>query len=101
MMEFLNVEAKEVRGEILKILKRNYLYQTGDKLITDILLDMQYGVSPAVISGYLTYMEEKGYVQIEKVEAYGVQRLLVKLTPKGIDLTEGNIPADPGVKIHD
>ena len=35
------------------------------------------------------------------VEAYGVQRLLVKLTPKGIDLTEGNIPADPGVKIHD
>ena len=31
-MEFLNVEAKEIRGEILKILKRNYPYQTGDKL---------------------------------------------------------------------
>lgn len=100
-MEFLNVEAKEVRGEILKILKRNYPYQTGDKLIADILMDIQYSVSPATISGHLTYMEEKGYVKTEKVKAYGVERVLAKLTPKGIDLTEGNIPADPGVKIHD
>lgn len=100
-MEFLDVEAKVVRGEIIKILKRNYPYQTGDKLISDILLDLQYSVSPAVVSGYLTYMEEKGYVSVEKVKAYGVERVLAKLTPKGIDLMEGNIPADPGVKIHD
>lgn len=101
-MELLDaVSAKEIRGQIVGILKRNYPYQTGDKLINEILQDMQYIVSPAVVSGYLTYLEEKGYIESENVAAYGVARRLVKLTPKGIDLIEGNIGADPGVMLRD
>lgn len=101
-MELLDaVSAKEIRGQIVGILKRNYPYQTGDKLINEILQDMQYIVSPPVVSGYLTYLEEKGYIESENVAAYGVARRLVKLTPKGIDLIEGNIDADPGVMLRD
>ena len=101
-MELLDaVSAKEIRGQIVGILKRNYPYQTGDKLINEIRQNMKYIVSPAVVSGYLTYLEEKGYIESENVAAYGVARRLVKLTPKGIDLIEGNIDADPGVMLRD
>ncbi|MEG2765823.1 MAG: hypothetical protein RR910_08760 [Acidaminococcaceae bacterium] len=100
-MSFMIAAAKEVRGQILAILKRNYPYQTGDKLIYDILQDMQYTIGPAIISGYITYLEEKGYVETEEVKAYGEERRLCKLTPKGVDLTERNIPADPGVMLRD
>lgn len=93
--------AKEIRGRIMHILKLNYPYEAGDSLINTILLDMQYLTSPAVLSGYLTYLEEKGYIETRQVAACGIEQRLAKLTPKGIDLIEGNIGTDPGVLIRD
>jgi len=94
--------SREIRGRILKTLKINYPYRTGDKLITDILIDEQYSVTEPEVSVHLSYLEEKGYVSIETVSApdMGVKRSLVKLTPKGIDLMEGTIQADPGVNLN-
>ena len=91
--------SRHVRGRIMKILKLNYPQQTGDRLISDILIDAQYTITPAEVETHLIYLREKGYIAIEEAECLGVSRKLAKLLPKGIDLIEGNIPPDVGVDL--
>ena len=95
------VLSRDVRGRILRILEINYPFKAGDHLIADILQDAQYSIAPQLVAGHLTYLEEKGYIETETVEAkeLGMTRVLAKLTPKGVDLLDGNIPADPGVRL--
>lgn len=90
---------KEIRGRILKILYMNYPQPTGDHLISEILTDIQYSISPAKVNGLITYLAEKKYViqDTAEIPEYDISRNLVKLTSKGIDLIEGNIDPDPGV----
>lgn len=91
--------AREIRGWILRILYMNMPEWAGDHLISQILTDAQYRVSPAQVQGHLNYLAEKGYVELKEVtsEETGLTRHIARLTPKGIDLVEGNIPEDPGV----
>lgn len=92
-------EARIVRGHIMRILKVAYPGPATLELLEVTLYDRAYPTSPAMIKGYVTYLEEKGYVTVreEKDDVLGVTRTLVKLTATGIDLLEGNVPADPGV----
>jgi hypothetical protein len=77
----------------------NYPQPAGDRLISEILTDVQYMISPAEVSGLLTYLKEKGYITLEvaKFPEYDITRNIAKLTPRGMDLIEGNIDPDPGV----
>lgn len=92
-------EARIVRGHVMRILKVAYPGPATLELLEITLSDRACPSSPAIIRGYVTYLEEKGYVitRDEKDDILGVTRTLVKLTAHGIDLLEGNIPADPGV----
>lgn len=92
-------EIKEIRGRILKILYANYPHPAGDHLISEILSDIQYQISPGEVNGLLTYLEEKEYItqEVAELPEYDLTRNLVKLTPKGMDLIEKNIDPDPGV----
>lgn len=94
-------EAKTIRGHILKILKTNYPYEAGDKLLTEILNDAGYSVTPSQVNGYLAYLKEKEYIELRELnlEEMGIYRQMARLTADGIDLIEGNIPADPGVDL--
>lgn len=93
--------SKDIRGKILRALQINYPYTVGDQLLTDILQDAQYQISPQIVEGHLVYLEGKEYIEVVKVEVkgLGLVRHLAKLTPKGVDLLDGNIPADPGVRL--
>ncbi|MHB1026089.1 MAG: hypothetical protein ACYC24_10360, partial [Desulfobacteria bacterium] len=68
-------------------------------LIILTLGDAQFAASPAVLRGYVEYLHEKGYVEVQDVEAGGISRTMVRLTAHGKDLLEGNIPVDPGISI--
>lgn len=100
-MSTRRAEAREIRGRILKILDLDYPHEVSDRIISLTLNDINYNVNPAILAGYLAYLEDKGYVECRKVESRDLQvtLTLVKLTPKGKDLREGNIPPDPGVSI--
>jgi len=95
----LRHEAREVRGRILRILDFSYPEGVALTVIGLTLGDMEYQVTPAVIAGYVDYLEEKGYVETSEIrhEGVGISRRIAKLTAKGKDLLERNIPADPGV----
>lgn len=92
-------EARIARGHVLKVLKTAYPEPASVELLELALNDRHCPTSPAVIQGYAQYLADKGYVTVSEVgsEELGLSRILVKLTPKGIDLLEGTIPKDPGV----
>lgn len=92
-------EAREIRGRILKILDFSYPEGVALTVIGLTLGDMAYPVSPALVAGYVDYLEEKGYVETQelRVADVAISRRIAKLTAKGKDLLEGNIPDDPGV----
>lgn len=100
-MAILRNEAREIRGRILKIVEIDYPNEVSDRVISLTLNDINYSVSPAVLAGYLEYLEEKGYVDTRVIESKDLDltRRVAKLTARGKDLLEGNIPADPGVSI--
>lgn len=101
MKSFLNKENNMIRGIILRALQVNYPHPVGDQLLAEILLDAQYQVTPHLVSGYLTYLEDKGYIVTEVAEekTLKIYRKLARLTPHGVDLLDGNIEADPGVRL--
>lgn len=95
-------EAREIRGRILKVLHTNYPLPAGDHLLSEILTDAQYNVSPAQVEVHLTYLSEKGYIELSAVSSQelSLTRNLAKLTATGVDLLEGNIESDPGVMLQ-
>ncbi|MBE3574554.1 MAG: hypothetical protein IMW99_03730 [Firmicutes bacterium] len=95
-------EARMIRGRILRILDFAYPEGLALTMIGLTLADMEYAVSPALVSGYIDYLEEKGYVETHEAKAdeLGLSRRIAKLTAKGKDLLEGNIAADPGVNLE-
>ncbi len=96
----MNGQNRIIRGRILKILNTNYPYSAGEELISNILTDAQYNISPPQVHVQLTYLEEKEYIELEFIEVPGVhRRVTAKITPKGIDLLEGNLETDPGVDV--
>lgn len=94
-------QARIIRGQILKILKVAYPGPASLQLLELTLSDRHYQLSPTEIQGHVTYLGEKGYVSSREEDdrLLGVTRVLVKLTPQGIDLLEGSIGADPGVEL--
>lgn len=102
-MSLKGLEARVIRGRILKILDKAYPDEISDELLKLVLDEVNMNTSPAVLRGHIDYLEdeEKGYVKSRMVEndEFGISRLMIKLTATGKDLVEGNIDPDPGVKL--
>ena len=96
------IEGREIRGRILKVLDATYPHPASTQLLSDTLTDAQYCCSPSQVKVHLAYLEEKGYVsnQTVEVEELDMRRDIARLTAKGKDLLEGNIPEDVGVKLR-
>ena len=86
------------RGEILRMLYRMYPDPVGDNLLTVTFV----WITPGVLSGHVAYLIESGYATREDVNheqyEFSTADYLLRITPKGIDLLEGNIDSDPGIK---
>lgn len=93
----MRVENKEIRGWILRILDRFRPDGTSFEVIESVLLDSRFNVTLNELKAHLVYLTEKGYVRLDEIERNRVKRRINYITPKGVDLLEGNIPEDPGV----
>ncbi|MCL2127952.1 MAG: hypothetical protein FWH38_06820 [Treponema sp.] len=88
-----------LRGKILDLLKK--VYPDGVDEITIVSILYQY-FKTEDITASLEYLADKGYtLKKEQPHAFLPQETIRwhKLSPKGIDLVEGSIPADPGILV--
>jgi hypothetical protein len=88
-----------LRGKILDLLKK--VYPDGVEHQTLITILYQYHKTSDIATS-LEYLVDKGYVlKKEHAHPFMEQELVqwYKLTPGGVDLVEGNIPADPGILV--
>ena len=92
-------ENREMRGWILNIIDRAKPYGASFEVIEVTLTDLGFNVCETEVKAQLKYLSDKGYVKYEPIERSGIVRHLNHITPKGVDLLEGSIPADPGVMI--
>lgn len=101
MSELDHFEGRIIRGHILKILKLAFPGPAGKDLLEYALGDRKCGASPAEINSHIEYLREKEYVTIthEGKDITGMEHEMVRISAKGIDLIEGNIPPDPGVRL--
>lgn len=93
----MNTENREIRGCIINIIERGKPYGASFLLIEETLSIAGFSCTTNEVKAHLKYLEDKGYVKFEELERGGIKRKLNYITPKGIDLLEGNIPEDPGV----
>lgn len=91
------VENREIRGWVLRICERAQPYGASFTVIETTLMESGFHSSLSEIKAHLQYLERKGYIRMEEVEVGGVRRRINSITPKGVDLMEGNIDPDPGV----
>jgi hypothetical protein len=86
------------RGEILRMLYRLYPQEAGDNLIAESFI----WITPSVIAGHAAYLVERGYAARRDIDhnkfGFSTANWLLKITPQGINLLEGSIDADPGIK---
>ena len=88
-----------LRGKLLELLRK--IYPDGADQKTVISIFFQY-YKTEDISASLEYLADKEYI-LKKVSPHPflTQETIqwFKLAPKGIDLLDGNVPADPGILI--
>ena len=86
------------RGEILRMLYRMYPDPVGDNVLKSTFIWITHGT----IEGHVGYLVDSGYASRVNVDhkkfEFSTAEYLLKITPKGIGLLEGNIDADPGVQ---
>lgn len=91
-------EYRITRGEILRMLYRMYPDAVGDNVLKSTFIWVTVGV----LDGHVAYLVESGYARREAIDhkkfEFSTAEYILKITPKGIDLLEGNIEPDPGIQ---
>ena len=90
---------REIRGWALRIIGDAQPYGASFRVLEAELDELGLACSETELKGHLKYLLDKGYVTLEEIERHGITRRVNYITPKGIDLLEGNISADPGVML--
>ncbi len=91
-------EYRITRGEILRMLYRLYPDAVGDNVLKSTFV----WITPGILNGHVAYLVEDGYATREAVDhkkfEFSTAEYILRITPKGIDLLEGNIESDPGIQ---
>jgi hypothetical protein len=104
-MNDLELQAQQnraIRGYIMRSLVKGHRSTLLCRQLVNALTRAGLVVSPD-ISEYLEYLHDKGYIEYldQRIDSYNIYANdgVIKLSVRGRDLIEGNIPEDPGVDI--
>ncbi|MDA8170303.1 MAG: hypothetical protein M0Z48_00540 [Nitrospiraceae bacterium] len=80
---------RRIRGLILKLLV--YVHpKTMDPLtLMKLLDDLDYRITEDELDSYIDYLEEKKLVEVIERKGNGVRLKMVKISPRGIDVLDG------------
>jgi hypothetical protein len=100
----------EERGEILKALHSDYSSRMSSvKMLGRVLFMAGQSITPGALQFHLSLLADSGYVKIWRaeempgfrpdrgMESRGDVIVFARLMPRGLQLIDGQIPADPGV----
>lgn len=96
----MDLRKKMARKEILRMLRIAGPRGSTAELCARMLTEAGLDTNLTEILGHLDYMSGPGkeYIEVDEVELEGLgKRAIAKLLPRGVDLLEKNIPADPGI----
>lgn len=93
------LENKEIRFRILRTLHISHPYGVKESLILLTVNDAGHRVTEQEIASEVVYLREKGYIESDRKPSRTLRTEIWfhTITPKGIDLLEGNLPPDPGI----
>ena len=91
-----------IRGKILYYLALIYPHTATLPLLQAELDIFGFPVTTDQLTFHLAYLDEKGFVAVEKVRGPETARLvpLAKITAKAIDYFDGRLPVDEGVYLE-
>jgi hypothetical protein len=111
MADMQQLRHMQRRGAILRILAEDYTSaMTGTSSLLGALDMLGYPLSLESLQYHLTYLMEEGYISIQRMrdlpgwrsdrEQVGSPNTIrfARLSPKGLRLVNGSIPADPEVR---
>lgn len=81
---------KRIRVVALELLKTEYPGSLDLRCLQFSLDNLGYPLPEETISAHLRYLEEKGYIHLEKKKGYGFQIAFACLTATGWDLLDGH-----------
>ena len=94
------------RGEILRYLARAGFIAVPPKSLLYHLRDMRYPTGWNALNFHLEYLEQKGWVKLERGRPRGAEELAeekkivaVVITAAGVDAQDARLPNEPGVKL--
>ncbi|MCX4341417.1 MAG: hypothetical protein OSJ72_17460 [Lachnospiraceae bacterium] len=92
-------EHEEIRMEILELCRDAAPYGAGTKALRSALRKGGYDLTDRELLTQVDYLKGKGLVRTQEVENRRLElhRLIVHLTPDGMDFLEGNGPDVTGV----
>lgn len=90
---------REIRGWALRVIGGYLPYGASFRVLEAELEELGLACPETELKGHLKYLLDKGYITLEEIERHTIMRRVNHITPKGIDLLEGNISADPGVML--
>lgn len=89
---------RKVRGNILRVLIKWHPAPLDINEIHIFLDDLGYSITKEELESHLAYLEEPGYIRIEKRKAEGIEAKKIRILKKGIDIID-KFEEDIGVDV--
>lgn len=90
-MNTTSVKNRRIRIALLSLLKTAYPGALDIKSLQFALDNLGYPMPEGMLDAHLKYLEEKGYVYLEKKKGFGFEIAFVSLSAMGWDLIDGYI----------
>lgn len=92
-------ENEVIRREILELCRQTQPYGAGLPILKAALRKSEYEVSDKELLTHVEYLKGKGLIQTQEVSNRRLElhRVIVQLTPEGMDYLDGNGPDIAGV----
>lgn len=92
---------KSIRGWILRVLHISHPVPLNERNVYLTMNDIMPEITEKDVASEMSYLRDKAYVEsiLKRIPLLQEEMWLHKITSKGIDLMERNLPEDPGVEV--
>ena len=88
MTEIQKERYRKIRGNILRVLIKWHPAPLDANEIHIFLDALGYSITKEELQSHLAYLEEPGYIQIEKRKSEGIEVQKIRIMKKGIDIID-------------
>jgi hypothetical protein len=97
MVEIKIERYRRIRGKILRLLIKWHPAPLNLEELHALLDDLGYSITREELESHLVYLEEPGYIKIEKRMTERIESKKIRILKKGIDINDGVGPEDVGI----